>query len=468
MGPRSRSRDCVCRHTGTNRRHFHSTEASGVLARVGRGCSARRVACCASGRRCCPGSCEEPCIRHSRACGWDGGIAFPVSGPASSEGSLQRDDARTWWNESDVGAERESSHRFFLAGLQGSGKTTTAAKLAWRFVTKQRKRVLLASLDTSRPAAFAQLSQLASRFAADVLERTPGEPSRAIARRARQVATLEGHDVLLLDTAGLQTTSSSQLRLLAEVRDVASPAETLLVADAMSGQASAGTARAFHEELGIGGVILTRMDGDQQGGAALSMHSVAGCGIRGVGTGEGLEDLEDFHPDRTALRILGLGGQSEFLARLGDDSDESAGAGVAQELSHGRFDLNDFAVQMKRMRKMGGVGKMLEMLPGLSRGRRGGLHALPDERLIVRQLAAIDSMTPLERCRPSVIKSSRKLRIARGAGVDVVEINRLLKQHRQMQTLMKRFSKRGRQRGPGFPARGLDFPTGFSGRLRGG
>ena len=273
---------------------------------------------------------------------------------------------------------------------------------------------------------------------------------------------------MLLDTAGLQTTSSSQLRLLAEVRDVASPAETLLVADAMSGQASAETARAFRKELGIGGVILTRMDGDQQGGAALSMHSVAGCGIRGVGTGEGLEDLEDFHPDRTALRILGLGGQSEFLARLGDDSDESAGAGVAQELSHGRFDLNDFAVQMKRMRKMGGVGKMLEMLPGLSRGRRGGLHALPDERLIVRQLAAIDSMTPLERCRPSVIKSSRKLRIARGAGVDVVEINRLLKQHRQMQTLMKRFSKRGRQRGPGFPARGLDFPTGFSGRLRGG
>ena len=357
---------------------------------------------------------------------------------------------------------------FFLAGLQGSGKTTTAAKLAWRFVTKQRKRVLLASLDTSRPAAFAQLSQLASRFAADVLERTPGEPSRAIARRARQVATLEGHDVLLLDTAGLQTTSSSQLRLLAEVRDVASPAETLLVADAMSGQASAGTARAFHEELGIGGVILTRMDGDQQGGAALSMHSVAGCGIRGVGTGEGLEDLEDFHPDRTALRILGLGGRSEFLARLGDDSDESAGAGVAQELSHGRFDLNDFAVQLKRMRKMGGVGKMLEMLPGLSRGRRGGLHAPPDERFIVRQLAAIDSMTPLERCRPSVIKSSRKLRIARGAGVDVVEINRLLKQHKQMQTLTKRFSKRGRQRGPGFPARGSDFPTGFSGRLRGG
>ena len=330
-----------------------------------------------------------------------------------------------------------------MAGLQGSGKTTTSAKLARRLRLREHKKVLLASLDTQRPAAQMQLEVLARQCEVASLPIVAGQQALEITRRALETARREGYDVLILDTAGRLSIDEALMAELASVRDIAHPHETLLVADALTGQDAVNTARIFHERIGVSGIVLTRMDGDARGGAALSMRHVTGQPIKLVGMGEKLEALEPFHPDRVAARILDMGDVVSLVEQAAEMVDKEDAEKLARKMAKGSFDLGDLRSQLMQMRKMGGMKGILGKLPGVQKMQKQLDQANIDEKVIGRQCAIIDSMTPKERRNADLLNASRKRRIAAGSGTSVQDVNRLLKQHKQMQDMMKRMKKAG-------------------------
>ena len=330
-----------------------------------------------------------------------------------------------------------------MAGLQGSGKTTTSAKLARRLRQKDRKKVLLASLDTQRPAAQTQLEVLARQVEVAGLPIVPGQRALEITTRALDTARREGFDVLILDTAGRLSVDEALMEELVQVRDLARPQETLLVADALTGQDAVTTARIFNERIGLTGIVLTRMDGDARGGAALSMRHVTGQPIKLVGTGEKLDALEPFHPERVAARILDMGDVVSLVEQASELADKDEAEKLAKKMARGVFDLGDLRAQLLQMRKMGGMKGILAKLPGVQKVQKQIEDARLDETIIARQCAIIDSMTPKERRNADLLNASRKRRIAAGSGTQVQDVNRLLKQHRQMQDMMKRVKRAG-------------------------
>jgi signal recognition particle subunit SRP54 len=341
---------------------------------------------------------------------------------------------------------------FLMVGLQGSGKTTTSAKIAHRLRTKERRRALLASLDVQRPAAQEQLAVLAEQAGVASLPIVPGQTPVAIAARAIETAVRSGDDVVILDTAGRLHIDEALMAELETIRDQVRPHETLLVADALTGQDAVNLARTFHDRVGLSGIVLTRIDGDGRGGAALSMRAVTGQPIKLVGVGEKLDALEAFHPDRMASRILGMGDVVSLVERVAETVDREEAEQLAAKMKKGSFDLDDLATQLQQMRKMGGMSGILGMLPGVGKIKQQLSDAQIDDRMVARQLAIISSMTPKERRNPQILHASRKRRIAAGSGTAVPEVNRLLKQYQQMQTMMKRVKKMGHKQ---FLARGL-------------
>jgi len=332
-----------------------------------------------------------------------------------------------------------------LVGLQGSGKTTTAGKLAVRLRKRERKRVLLASLDIYRPAAQRQLAVLGEQTDTQVLDVVAGEQPVDIARRALDVGRKQGFDVVILDTAGRLGIDERMMAEAAAVKAAANPVETLLVADALTGQDAVHLATAFHEAVGITGIILTRVDGDSRGGAALSMRSVTGCPIRLIGVGEKLDALETFQPDRIAGRILGMGDVVGLVERASELIEKQDAEKLAAKLMKGEFNLEDMAAQFKQLRKMGDLKGMLGMLPGIGKIKKQLDEANIDDKMIARQEAIILSMTPAERRNPKILNASRRRRIAAGAGLTVQDVNRLLKQHQQMAEMMKKVGKMGKR-----------------------
>jgi signal recognition particle subunit SRP54 len=330
-----------------------------------------------------------------------------------------------------------------MVGLQGSGKTTTSGKLALRLKDRERKRVLLASLDVQRPAAQQQLEVLARQAGVESVPIVPGEGALDITRRALDQATRNGFDVLVLDTAGRLHIDDDLMDELVRVRDLAKPHETLLVADSLTGQDAVNVGRHFAERVGVSGIVLTRMDGDARGGAALSMREVTGQPIKFVGTSEKLSGLDAFHPERMANRILAMGDVVSLVEKAHELVDKDEAEKLAKKLSKGRFSLEDMQSQLKQVGKMGGMGGILGMLPGVGKIKKQLAEANIDERILVRQSAIIDSMTRVEKRNPDIIAASRKKRIAAGSGTSVHEVNKLLKQHRQMQDMMKRMKKAG-------------------------
>jgi signal recognition particle subunit SRP54 len=331
-----------------------------------------------------------------------------------------------------------------MVGLQGSGKTTTTAKLAKRLQDREKKKVLMASLDTRRPAAMEQLAILGAQVGVQTLPIVAGQSAVQIAQRALQAARLGGYDVVLLDTAGRTTVDDELMAEAVEVKKVSNPHEVILVADALTGQDAVTTARAFDSALGITGLALTRVDGDGRGGAALSMRAVTGKPIKLIGVGEKMDALEDFDPQRIAGRILGMGDIVALVERAREQIDEEQAARAAERMRKGQFDLNDLKNQLQQMQKMGGMAGVMGLLPGMGQIKKQLEGANIDERVLKRQAAIIDSMTKAERKNPDVLKASRKKRIASGSGTKVEDVNRLLKMHRQMADMMKMMGKGGR------------------------
>jgi signal recognition particle subunit SRP54 len=331
-----------------------------------------------------------------------------------------------------------------MVGLQGSGKTTTTAKLAKRLQDREKKKVLMASLDTRRPAAMEQLAVLGTQVGVQTLPIVAGQSAVQIAQRALQAAKLGGYDVVMLDTAGRTTVDDELMAEAVEVKKVSNPHEVLLVADALTGQDAVNTARAFDSALGITGLALTRVDGDGRGGAALSMRAVTGKPIKLIGVGEKMDALEDFDPQRIAGRILGMGDIVALVERAREQIDEEQAARAAERMRKGQFDLNDLKNQLQQMQKMGGMAGVMGLLPGMGQIKKQLEGANIDERVLKRQAAIIDSMTKAERKNPDVLKASRKKRIASGSGTKVEDVNRLLKMHRQMADMMKMMGKGGR------------------------
>ncbi len=334
---------------------------------------------------------------------------------------------------------------YLMVGLQGSGKTTTTAKLARRIQRRDKKKVLVASLDIYRPAAMEQLKQLASQAEVAALDIVPGEKPLAITARALDRARREGFDLLLLDTAGRLTIDEELMAEVAAVRDLATPHEILLVADAMTGQDAVQTAKGFHEKIGLTGIVLTRVDGDARGGAALSMRQVTGCPIKAIGVGEKLDQIEEFHAERVASRILGMGDVVGLVERAAESIDREEAEKLAAKMQKGSFDLDDMAQQLRQLRKMGGLGGVMGMLPGIGKIKEQLAGAKVDEGMLKRQEAIIQSMTPKERRDAKLLNASRKLRIAAGSGTTVPDINRLLKQYMEMSRVMKQMGKLGQK-----------------------
>jgi signal recognition particle subunit SRP54 len=333
-----------------------------------------------------------------------------------------------------------------MVGLQGCGKTTTTAKIAKRLAEKVKRKVLMASLDVKRPAAMEQLAVLGRDVGVDTLPVVAGQTPPQIARRALEAGRLGGYDVVLLDTAGRTTLDEGMMAEAAEVKRTASPHEVLLVADALTGQDAVNLARAFDERVGLTGIVLTRVDGDGRGGAALSMRAVTGKPIKLLGTGEKMDALEDFHPTRVADRILGMGDIISLVEKAAATIDAEKAMRTAERMRKGAFDLSDLREQLEQMSRMGGIGGLMGMLPGIAKMKNQMANANLDDRLLKHQKAIIDSMTPRERRNPDVLKASRKKRIAAGSGTKVEEINRLLKMHRTMADMMKAMG--GAKRGP--------------------
>jgi signal recognition particle subunit SRP54 len=332
-----------------------------------------------------------------------------------------------------------------LVGLQGSGKTTTAAKIALRLKNRERKKVLMAGLDVQRPAAQEQLAQLGRQTGVTTLPIVAGEGPVAITRRALQMGRTEGYDVVLLDTAGRLHIDEELMLEVAAVREAANPHQTLLVADAMTGQDAVNVAQAFAERTGLTGIVLTRVDGDARGGAALSMRAITGKPIVLIGTGEKLDALEPFHPERIAGRILGMGDIVSLVEKAAETADEDEAERLAAKLQQGNFDLDDLAGQLRQIRRMGGMGGMLGMLPGVGRIKKQLAGANIDEGIIKRQEAIIGAMTKSERKNPKLLNGSRRRRIAAGSGTAVPDVNRLLKQYQDMAGMMKKMKKLGQK-----------------------
>ncbi|MFL1461041.1 signal recognition particle protein [Roseococcus sp. DSY-14] len=332
-----------------------------------------------------------------------------------------------------------------MVGLQGSGKTTTSGKIALRLRTRERRKVLVASLDVHRPAAQLQLQQLARRAEVADLEIVPGQTPLQIAERAMARARAELFDVVVLDTAGRLAIDEALMAEVAAVKAAVKPHETLLVVDAMTGQDAVNTARAFQEQVGVTGIVMTRVDGDARGGAALSMRAVTGAPIKLLGAGEKLDALEEFHPDRIAGRILGMGDIVSLVEKAAETLDQAEAEKLAARMQKGQFSLEDYAAQLKQIGKMGGMSGLMGMLPGVAKIKNQLADANLDTSLLKRQAAIIGSMTVKERRAPEVIKASRKRRIAAGAGVQVQEVNRLLKQFEDMRDVMKRMNKMGQK-----------------------
>lgn len=327
-------------------------------------------------------------------------------------------------------------------GLQGSGKTTTTAKLAKR-LTNEKKRVLAASLDVYRPAAREQLAQLGRQGGFDVLPIVMAEKPADITNRALKEAKKGGYDVLLLDTAGRLHIDLDMMGEVAEVRRIANPKEVLLVVDALSGQDAVNVAKEFNEKIGLTGIVLTRIDGDSRGGAALSMRAVTGCPVKFLGAGEKIDALEPFHPDRLAGRILDMGDVVSLVENAAEKMDKDEAERVAKRMMDGRFDLNDLLSQFRQMERMGDLKGMIGMLPGMAKFKSQIDAAQIDGKMFKRQEAIILSMTPKERRNPDLIKASRKRRIANGCGLSVQDVNKLLKQYEQIADMMKKFKKKG-------------------------
>src|SRR4051812_5850554 len=347
-----------------------------------------------------------------------------------------------------------------MVGLQGSGKTTTTAKLAKRLGERLKRKTLMASLDVRRPAAMEQLAVLGRDIGIDTLPVVEGQQPAQIARRALEAGKLGGYDVVLLDTAGRTTLDEAMMAEAAEVKRAANPHEVLLVADALTGQDAVNLARSFNERVGLTGIVLTRIDGDGRGGAALSMRAVTGKPIKLIGTGEKMDALEDFDPGRIADRILGMGDIISLVEKAAATIDAEKAARVAERMRKGAFDLNDLREQLTQMQNMGGLGGLMGMLPGVAKMKNQLQAANLDERVLKRQMAIIDSMTPKERRNPDVLKASRKRRIAEGSGTKPEDINRLLKMHRGMADMMKAMA--GAKRGP---MAGLAQMMGFGGGM---
>jgi len=324
-----------------------------------------------------------------------------------------------------------------MVGLQGAGKTTTTAKLAKRLKERHKKRVLMASLDVKRPAAQEQLAILGRQVEVDTLEIIPNQTPLQISRRAMEAARLQGYDVILLDTAGRTHIDEPLMQEMADIKSYASPHEILLVADALTGQDAVNLAKNFDARVGITGIVLTRMDGDGRGGAALSMRYVTGKPIKLIATGEKMDALDEFAPKRIADRILGMGDIVALVEKAAATIDAQEAERAAQRMAKGKFDLQDLCDQLAMAEKMGGIGGIMGLLPGVAKMKEQLASANIDEKVIKRQRAIILSMTPKERRNPDILKASRKRRIAAGSGVKVEEINKLLKQHRSMADLMK-------------------------------
>jgi signal recognition particle subunit SRP54 len=328
-----------------------------------------------------------------------------------------------------------------MVGLQGSGKTTSTAKIALRLSTRDKKKVLMASLDTRRPAAQEQLKILGEQISVATLPIIPGQPPAEITRRALQAAKLSGFDVLMLDTAGRLHVDEALMAEIAEIRNISAPIETLLVADSLAGQDSINVAKQFNERIGLSGIVLTRIDGDGRGGAALSMRAITGAPIKLLGTGEKIDALEDFHPRRIAGRILGQGDVVSLVEKAAETIDQEKAEALARKMQKGQFDLDDLAEQLRQMRRMGGMQGIMGMLPGVGRMKDQLATAGLDDKMLKRQEAIILSMTREERRNPDVLNGSRRKRIAAGSGVEVSEVNKLLKMHRQMSDVMKKMGK---------------------------
>ena len=347
-----------------------------------------------------------------------------------------------------------------MLGLQGSGKTTTSAKLARLVKERERKKVLLASLDVHRPAAQEQLTVLAKQIGVPSLPVVAGEQPVAIAKRAIDVARREAYDVVILDTAGRLHIDEALMFEVAAVSDAVKPADSLLVADAMTGQDAVTLAKSFAERVGITGIVLTRVDGDARGGAALSMRAVTGKPIKFLGTGEKLDALEPFRPERIAGRILDMGDVISLVEKAAETIEQEDAEKLAKKMAKGQFDLDDLAAQLRQVRKMGGMGGIMGMLPGVQKIKKQINEANLDESLIKRQEAIIGSMTRKERKDPRLLNASRRRRIAAGSGTTVPEINRLLKQYQDMATMMKKMNKLG-QKGLMRHGIGALLPGGF-------
>jgi signal recognition particle subunit SRP54 len=361
-----------------------------------------------------------------------------------------------------------------MVGLQGSGKTTSSAKIAYRlsqgpqgmaaemfggtFAT--RRKVMMASLDTRRPAAQQQLAVLGEQTGVPTLPIVPLEMPLAITRRALETARREGFDVVILDTAGRLSIDEELMKEVADISDLAKPKETLLVADAMTGQDAVNVAKAFNDRLAVTGIVLTRVDGDSRGGAALSMRAVTGRPVKLIGVGEKFDALEPFHPDRIASRILGMGDIVSLVERAAETIDKDEAEKLAAKVRKGQFDMDDLLKQLRQLRKMGGLSGLMGMLPGAMQAKAAMSKAKIDEGQLKRQEAVILSMTPKERRNPDLIHASRKKRIAKGSGVQVQDVNKLLKQHADMVKMMKRVNKLG-EKGFMRSLGGMTPPPGF-------
>lgn len=331
---------------------------------------------------------------------------------------------------------------YLMVGLQGSGKTTSTAKIAKFLTEKSRKKVLMASLDTSRPAAQDQLKVLGEQTGVATLEIIAGQTPVQITERALKEAKLGGFDILILDTAGRLAIDEELMAEVAAVSKLANPVEKLLVVDAMTGQDAVNVAKSFDERVGVTGIVLTRIDGDARGGAALSMRAVTGKPIKLMGVGEKWDALEPFYPDRIAGRILGMGDVVSLVERAAEAVDAEDAARMAEKFNEGKFDFNDLLSQFKQMSKMGGVGALAKMLPGLGKAA-AQLEGKVDDSMMKRSEAIILSMTKHERAKPQLLNASRRRRIADGSGTTVQEVNKLCKQQADMQTMMKRIKKMG-------------------------
>ena len=334
-----------------------------------------------------------------------------------------------------------------MVGLQGSGKTTSTAKIARRLRMKGAKKVLMASLDVNRPNAQEQLATLGTQVDVATLPIIAGQQPVEIARRAMQAAKLQGYDVLMLDTAGRLHVDQALMDEMKAVADIARPQEILLVVDSLTGQDAVNVAQNFSDQVPLTGVVLTRMDGDARGGAALSMRAVTGKPIKFAGTGEKMDALEAFHPERVAGRILGMGDVVSLVERAAESIQQEDAEKMAAKLAKGQFDLNDLRQQLAQMRRMGGLGALAGMIPGMKKAQQAMASGAVDEKILLRMDAMIGSMTPKERAKPEIINAKRKIRVAKGSGTTVQDVNKLLKMHQEMATAMKKIRKMGGMKG---------------------